>query len=212
MLAAMVSGLISGDGSDTGLVEWLHDSPIDFCRKLGFTRQLQPRRVKTVGKRIGQHVTLPDFRRWRAVSTGGRIRIPVVSTARSRETGGALGRGRASRPPSSGGDGRRSRRRRRGRSAVGAKAPAGNSPRHRVPKGTGRPSARCARRIACPARPIKPLRTRLLAPTTPPKPLRPNGRRPANRRRGGPPFFQPVRTSYVSALLIGSINRQADNK
>jgi hypothetical protein len=39
MLAAMVSGLISGVGSDTELVEWLHGLPIDFCHKLGFTRQ-----------------------------------------------------------------------------------------------------------------------------------------------------------------------------
>ncbi|MBA4029626.1 MAG: hypothetical protein C0478_01735 [Planctomyces sp.] len=39
MLAAVVSGLISGVGNDTELVEWLHDLPVDFCHKLGFTRR-----------------------------------------------------------------------------------------------------------------------------------------------------------------------------
>jgi len=39
MLAAIVSGLLSGVGNYTELVEWLHDLPIDFCHKLGFTRR-----------------------------------------------------------------------------------------------------------------------------------------------------------------------------
>lgn len=38
MLAAIVSGLLSGVGSYTELVEWWHDLPLDFNHKLGFTR------------------------------------------------------------------------------------------------------------------------------------------------------------------------------
>ena len=104
-----------------------------------------------------------------------------------------------------GGDRRRSRRQSRGRSAVGARTPAGNSPRHRVPEGTGVPRARSAHRTACPARPIKPLRTRLLAPTTPHNPLRPNSRRPAIRSRGSgaepwPPSRAPAAGRWVALL------------
>lgn len=39
MLAAIVSGLLSGVGNYTELVEWLHDLPLDFVHKLGFTRR-----------------------------------------------------------------------------------------------------------------------------------------------------------------------------
>jgi hypothetical protein len=39
MLAAVVSGLLCGTEGYTGLIEWLHDLPIDFCHKLGFTRR-----------------------------------------------------------------------------------------------------------------------------------------------------------------------------
>jgi hypothetical protein len=39
MLAAVVSGLLSGVGGYDELIEWLHDLPIDFCHRLGFTRR-----------------------------------------------------------------------------------------------------------------------------------------------------------------------------
>lgn len=39
MLAAIVSGLLCGVGNYTELVEWLHNLPIDFVHKLGFTRR-----------------------------------------------------------------------------------------------------------------------------------------------------------------------------
>lgn len=38
MLAAVVSGLLSGVGGYDELVEWLHDLPVDFWHRLGFTR------------------------------------------------------------------------------------------------------------------------------------------------------------------------------
>lgn len=38
MLAAVVSGLLSGVNGYDELVEWLQDLPIDFCHRLGFTR------------------------------------------------------------------------------------------------------------------------------------------------------------------------------
>jgi len=38
MLAAVVTGLLSGVSGYDELVEWLHDLPIDFCHRLGFTR------------------------------------------------------------------------------------------------------------------------------------------------------------------------------
>lgn len=42
MLAALVSGLLSEVGNYTELVEWLHDLPLDFVHKLGFTRRPPP--------------------------------------------------------------------------------------------------------------------------------------------------------------------------
>lgn len=39
LLAAIVSGLLSGISGYNGLVEWLHDLPVDFWHKLGFTRR-----------------------------------------------------------------------------------------------------------------------------------------------------------------------------
>lgn len=38
MLAAVVSGLLSGVSGYDELVEWLHDLPVDFWHRLGFTR------------------------------------------------------------------------------------------------------------------------------------------------------------------------------
>jgi len=39
LLAAVVSGLLSGVNGYDELVEWLQDLPIDFCHRLGFTRR-----------------------------------------------------------------------------------------------------------------------------------------------------------------------------
>ena len=39
MLAAVVSGLLSGVSGYDELVEWLHDLPVDFWHRLGFTRR-----------------------------------------------------------------------------------------------------------------------------------------------------------------------------
>jgi len=39
MLAAVVSGLLSGVGGYDELIEWLHDLPVDFWHRLGFTRR-----------------------------------------------------------------------------------------------------------------------------------------------------------------------------
>jgi hypothetical protein len=112
-------------------------------------------------------------------------------------------------PGSNGCDGRRSRRQSRGRSAVGARTPAGNSPVHRMPHDAGLPSGKCAHRKACPARPIKPRRTWLLAPTTPPNPLWRNRRRPAYRRwgRGAEPW-----PSSGEMLRVGGLRYSGTNE
>jgi hypothetical protein len=39
LLAAVVSGLLSGVGGYDELIEWLHDLPVDFWHRLGFTRR-----------------------------------------------------------------------------------------------------------------------------------------------------------------------------